>query len=129
MALVYEPGYVTVEFRLRGSMLRVGVIPASVTHNGAELRAKQCPNFVHGQLKYPAHHLLSSEYGSRCGIARNRAPSALNRAARLELFFFTNSGSEAVEALKMACGITRKQTVVAMQGAFYRRTFSGMGWR
>ncbi len=45
----------------------------------------------------------------------------------LDSFFFANSGSEAVEAvLKMARGITRKQNIVAMQGAFHGRTFGAM---
>ena len=41
----------------------------------------------------------------------------------LDSFFF-KSGSEAVEAaLKMVRGITRKQNIIAMQGAFHGRTF------
>lgn len=45
----------------------------------------------------------------------------------LDSFFFANSGSEAVEAaLKMVRGITRKQNIVAMQGAFHGRTFGAM---
>jgi len=45
----------------------------------------------------------------------------------LDSFFFVNSGSEAVEAaLKMVRGITRKQNIIAMQGAFHGRTFGAM---
>ena len=45
----------------------------------------------------------------------------------LDSFFLVNSGSEAVEAaLKMARGITRKQNIVAMQGAFHGRTYGAM---
>ena len=42
-------------------------------------------------------------------------------------FFFINSGSEAVEsALKMVRGITHKQNIITMQGAFHGRTFGAM---
>jgi 4-aminobutyrate aminotransferase-like enzyme len=45
----------------------------------------------------------------------------------LDSFFFVNSGSEAVEAaLKMVRGITRKQNIITMQGAFHGRTFGAM---
>ena len=45
----------------------------------------------------------------------------------LDSFCFANSGSEAVEAaLKMVRSITRKQNIVAMQGAFHGRTFGAM---
>jgi 4-aminobutyrate aminotransferase len=45
----------------------------------------------------------------------------------LDSFFFTSSGSEAVEAaLKMVRGITRKQNIITMQGAFHGRTFGAM---
>jgi 4-aminobutyrate aminotransferase len=45
----------------------------------------------------------------------------------LDSFFFTNSGAEAIEtALKMARGITRKQNIITMQGAYHGRTFGAM---
>jgi 4-aminobutyrate aminotransferase len=45
----------------------------------------------------------------------------------LDSFFFTNSGSEAIEtALKIARGITRKQNIITMQGAYHGRTFGAM---
>jgi 4-aminobutyrate aminotransferase-like enzyme len=45
----------------------------------------------------------------------------------LDSFFFTNSGSEAIEAaLKMVRGITRKQNIITMQGAYHGRTFGAM---
>jgi len=45
----------------------------------------------------------------------------------LDSFFFTNSGSEAVEAaLKMVRGITGKQNIITMQGAYHGRTFGAM---
>lgn len=45
----------------------------------------------------------------------------------LDSFFFVSSGSEAVEtALKMVRGITRKQNIITMQGAFHGRTFGAM---
>ncbi|KAH8993500.1 pyridoxal phosphate-dependent transferase [Lactarius akahatsu] len=80
--------------------------------------AEQCLNLVHGQ----------------CGIAYHEPYLRLIERlltivphASLDSFFFANSGSEAVEAaLKMARGITRKQNIVAMQGAFHGRTFGAM---
>jgi 4-aminobutyrate aminotransferase len=45
----------------------------------------------------------------------------------LDSFFFTSSGSEAVEAaLKMVRSITRKQNIITMQGAYHGRTFGAM---
>ena len=45
----------------------------------------------------------------------------------LDSFFFVNSGSEAIEAaLKMVRGITRKQNIITMQGAYHGRTFGAM---
>jgi 4-aminobutyrate aminotransferase len=45
----------------------------------------------------------------------------------LDSFFFTSSGSEAIEAaLKMTRGITGKQNIITMQGAFHGRTFGAM---
>ncbi|KAH9032434.1 acetylornithine aminotransferase [Lactarius pseudohatsudake] len=80
--------------------------------------AEQCLSLVHGQ----------------CGIAYHEPYLRLIERllpivphASLDSFFFANSGSEAVEAaLKMARGITRKQNIVAMQGAFHGRTFGAM---
>ena len=41
----------------------------------------------------------------------------------LDSFYFLSSGSEAVQAaLKMVRGITRKQNIITMQGAYYGRT-------
>jgi 4-aminobutyrate aminotransferase len=45
----------------------------------------------------------------------------------LDSFHFLSSGSEAVEAaLKMVRGITRKQNIITMQGAYHGRTFGAM---
>jgi 4-aminobutyrate aminotransferase len=45
----------------------------------------------------------------------------------LDSFYFLSSGSEAVEAaLKMVRGITRKQNIITMQGAYHGRTFGAM---
>lgn len=80
--------------------------------------AEQCLNLVHGQ----------------CGIAYHEPYLRLIERllplmphASLDSFFFANSGSEAVEAaLKMVRGITRKQNIITMQGAFHGRTFGAM---
>jgi 4-aminobutyrate aminotransferase len=45
----------------------------------------------------------------------------------LDSFFFVCSGSEAIDAaLKMVRGITHKQNIITMQGAYHGRTFGAM---
>ncbi|KAI0246431.1 acetylornithine aminotransferase [Lactifluus subvellereus] len=80
--------------------------------------ADQCFELVHGQCCIAYHEPYLRLIERLLPIMPH--PS-------LDSFFFTNSGSEAVEtALKMARGITRKQNIITMQGAFHGRTFGAM---
>ncbi|KAI9457900.1 acetylornithine aminotransferase [Russula earlei] len=80
--------------------------------------ADQCHTLVHGQASIGYHEPYLRLIERLLPIMPH--PS-------LDSFFFTNSGSEAVEAaLKMVRTITRKQNIISMQGAFHGRTFGAM---
>ncbi|KAH9957355.1 acetylornithine aminotransferase [Russula dissimulans] len=80
--------------------------------------ADQCLRLVHGQSSIGYHEPYLRLIERLLPIMPH--PS-------LDSFFFTNSGSEAVEAaLKMVRGITGKQNIITMQGAYHGRTFGAM---
>ena len=87
-----------------------------------------------GNAILPLHRLLVTLIPGQCTIAYHEPYLRLIERLlpimphpSLDSFFFTNSGAEAIEtALKMARGITRKQNIITMQGAYHGRTFGAM---
>jgi Aminotransferase class-III len=87
-----------------------------------------------GNAIIPLHRLLAILNPGQCTIAYHEPYLHLIERLlpmmphpSLDSFFFTNSGSEAIETtLKMVRGITRKQNIITMQGAFHGRTFGAM---
>ncbi|KAH9987011.1 pyridoxal phosphate-dependent transferase [Russula compacta] len=84
----------------------------------SQAAAEQCLKLVHGQCSIGYHEPYLR-------LIERLLPTVPHPS--LDSFFFTSSGSEAIEAaLKMTRGITGKQNIITMQGAFHGRTFGAM---
>ncbi|KAG1863861.1 pyridoxal phosphate-dependent transferase [Suillus subluteus] len=80
--------------------------------------ADQCVNIVHAQCSISFH-------GPYLCLIKKLLPIMPDPS--LDLFFFWNSGSEAIEvSLKMAQQITGQQNIIGMQGGYHGRTFGAM---
>ncbi|TCD60161.1 hypothetical protein EIP91_010632 [Steccherinum ochraceum] len=80
--------------------------------------AEQCLKLVHGQCSIGFHEPYLQ-------LIERLLPMMPHPS--LDSFYFISSGSEAVEAaIKIARGVTGKQNIITMQGAYHGRTYGAM---
>ncbi|KAG1889831.1 pyridoxal phosphate-dependent transferase [Suillus subluteus] len=97
-----------------GSVTNLGHCHPKVSKAAAD----QCVNIVYAQCSISFH-------GPYLCLIKKLLPIMPDPS--LDLFFFWNSGSEAIEAsLKMARQITGQQNIIGMQGGYHGRTFGAM---